>query len=137
MLVAAAISGGCSSSTGSADGPVLSVGEEPEFTMLAGVGGELLIDGRTSCLVLAEAGRPVVWPKGATWRADPAGVVLRDGTVISVGQRVTAGGGTVDASSLDAYGGAAIRAEAERCAGSGGSVVLMQAEVRPANDLQG
>jgi hypothetical protein len=137
VLAAVVASGACSSPSGSADGPVLSVGEEPELTMLAMVGGELVIDSRTSCLVLDPVGQPVVWPQGATWRADPAAVVLRDGTVLSVGERVTAGGGAVDASSLDAYGGAAVRAEGERCAGSGGRVVLVQGEVRPASDLHG
>jgi hypothetical protein len=136
LFVAAAL-GACSSSTGAADGPVLSVGDEPEMTMLAGVGGELSIDSRTSCLVLTEVGRPVVWPKGTTWRADPAAVVLRDGSVIAVGQRVAGGGGEIPASSLDAYGGAAVRAEAERCAGTSGRVVLMQSDVRAAGDQPG
>jgi len=115
------------------DGPVLSVGEDPEFVMLAGVGGTLKIDSRTGCLVFDETRTPIVWPAGATWQAEPPGVVLHDGSVVALGQRVAAGGGSTSTDALDAYvGGDAIRAAAERCAGPGGDIVLVQTvPVRP------
>jgi len=122
---------GCSTPAGVVDGPVLSVGEDPEFVMLGGVGGTLKIDSRTGCLVFDETRTPIVWPAGATWQAEPPGVVLHDGHVVAVGQGVGAGGGTISADELPPYvGGDAIRAAAERCAGPGGDIVLVQTAPR-------
>ena len=60
-----------------------------------GDGNAALIEGPLTmsegCLMVGEY--PVVWPHGTTWDPDQRAVLLSDGRVIALGDRVSGGGG--------------------------------------------
>jgi len=87
------------SGSGRVDGPVLSSPRPPLFGgggMDADIRGTVVFDEGSGCLLLElENGDrlPVVWPAGASWRADPPAVALQ-GQLIEPGMSVDGGGVT-------------------------------------------
>lgn len=113
------------------DGPVLS---EPEgdgirSIMLAGLRGAVVYDETEGCLYLGLAGHltPVIWPPGTSWRPEPPGVVLADGTVVEPGDYVEGAGGGVAVGNLSRRVGDAVEAAV---AGCGNGATMLQGITR-------
>ena len=104
------------SSGGGIDGPVLTAPSR-RGGMDAIIAGALFFDADRGCLLLQREGVavPVVWPAGTTWRSDPPGVVLPDGTIVDVGMWVIGGGGYLPRSNLELRAGSAVADAAAAC----------------------
>ena len=101
------------SAVGGLDGPVI-YGAKPGPDWESGtalVTGELRLLG--DCLLIGN--RPVVWPYGTRWQADPPGVVYRGGEVLLVGEPVETGGAYYSAPIIDLIPDPAVVELAERC----------------------
>lgn len=127
------------SGSGRVDGPVLSSPRPPLFGgggMDADITGTVVFDEVAGCLLLElENGDrlPVVWPAGASWRADPPAVALR-GRLIEPGMSVDGGGGYLHHEHVREMAGAAVADAAQACAGPTGEVAFFNqgSEVRVA-----
>lgn len=77
-------------SSSNGNGPVVAHPAEGD-----GSGAAALIEGplalSSGCLLVGEF--PVVWPHGTTWDAEAQAVRLSDGQVVTLGDRVSGGGG--------------------------------------------
>ena len=119
---------GCS---GSVDGPVLT--SQPQLVdrgdNAAEVRGTVELDGDYLLLVSDDApgvpGYPVVWSSGTRWQPDPPAVVLADGTVVALGERVGGGGGYVQPDDPPPGTGADVVAGAAACVGDTGEVAFI------------
>jgi hypothetical protein len=124
VLVAAA---GCST-TGRVDGPVFTT---PNARLQGGygdalVGGRLILDAATGCLLLGgEPDRyPVVWPAGASWWVDPPRVRLRSGVFVEIGMSVSGGGGFFQRDFVERFAGPEVADAAAACAGPTGEIAV-------------
>jgi len=70
----------------------------------AGLGGTLAYDAAADCLLMEESGEAIVWPEGTVGTADGPGVVLPDGSIARVGDRLSGGGGHHPGTVASAYG---------------------------------
>lgn len=117
------------SGSGRVDGPVLSSPRPPLLGgggMDADIRGTVAFDGGSGCLLLElENGErlPVVWPYGASWRADPPAVELQ-GQLIEPGTVVEGGGGYLHYEQVRESAGTAVADAAQACAGTSGEVVF-------------
>ena len=106
---------------GGVDGPVLtSPPPDRRFGGMDGiVRGIVVFDESTGCLYLgshrSENRKPVVWPAGASWQADPPAVRLQ-GYLIEPGMSVYGGGGYVPYKFIKAVAGIAVADAARVCA---------------------
>lgn len=93
--------------------------------MDAQVSGTVVFDEIAGCLYLAHANirNPVVWPAGASWRADPPAVELQ-GQLIEPGMSVEGGGGYLKYERLKESAGTAVADAAQACAGPTGEVAF-------------
>lgn len=94
--------------------------------MTAGVGGTVIFDNDTGCLLIVfESIRdPIVWPAGTSWRSDPPGVRLEDGQVVEPGMEVFGGGGYLKRKGIELMAGAAVADAAAACAGQDGEIAI-------------
>jgi hypothetical protein len=124
---------GCGSTEGVADGPMLSVGDDPGSVELALLTGDLMIDEDTGCLVVDGGGgaTPVVWPSGTTWRADPPTVVLKGGSLLPVGETIQVGGGANELDHVEDVAGVHVRERAKQCSTAGARIFMIQTVVTP------
>ena len=119
------------SGSGGIDGPVLTSPRPPLFGgggTDAQVGGTLVFDENTGCLFLAndEEGNgrlPVIWPAGASWRADPPAVKLQ-GQLIEPGMTVLGGGGYHQHELIKEFAGTIVADAAQACAGPTGEIAF-------------
>ena len=103
------------------DGPVLSLA--PSIGVFGGldsiVSGTVVFDENAGCLYLGSSNsthlRPVMWPFGASWQADPPAVKLQ-GQVIEPGMSVKGGGGEISIGSIDNVAGPDVADAAKLCA---------------------
>lgn len=93
--------------------------------MGAQVGGTVVFDENTGCLFLERENirYPVVWPAGASWRADPPAVELQ-GQLIEPGMTVEGGGGYLKYEHVKGSAGTVVADAAQACAGPSGEVAL-------------
>jgi hypothetical protein len=75
------------------------------------VTGELKLIG--DCLLIGN--RPVVWPYGTRWQAEPPAVRYRNGGVLLVGESVDTGGAYYSGPVADLISDRAVVELAERC----------------------
>lgn len=97
--------------------------------MDARLNGRLIFAAETRCLLLLTDGagaQAALWPAGTTWESERETVVLPDGEKISVGEFVSAGGGSVPLSRVESLVGSDIHREAQRCVGNDGMVAVLQ-----------
>lgn len=93
--------------------------------MAAEIKGMVVFEEASGCLLL-EHGEgservPVVWPDGASWRADPPAVVLR-GQPIEPGSLVEGTGGYLPNEQVADLAGTAVANAAGACAGATGEI---------------
>ncbi|MCI0872176.1 MAG: hypothetical protein J4O07_10210 [Chloroflexi bacterium] len=119
------------SGNGEIDGPVLT---SPRFLLFGGggtdadVGGILVFDENTRCLFLEHeeienVRYPVIWPAGASWRADPPAVKLQ-GQLIEPGMIVLGGGGYHQHELIKEFAGTTVADAARACAGPTGEIAF-------------
>lgn len=70
----------------------------------AGLGGTLAYDADADCFFMEGWGEAIVWPEGTVGTADGPGVVLPDGSIARVGDRISGGGGHHPGTVASAYG---------------------------------
>ena len=109
------------SGSGRVDGPVLASPRPPLFGgggNDALVGGAVVFDESTGCLFLERGNTrsPVVWPHGASWRANPPAVELQ-GQLIEPGMSVGGGGGFFTYGQVEEFAGTAVADAARACGG--------------------
>ncbi|HSQ38157.1 MAG TPA: hypothetical protein VLS92_09730 [Acidimicrobiia bacterium] len=88
--------------------------------------GTVVFDEGSGCLLLEFEGGgrlPVVWPAGASWRADPPAVELQ-GQLIEPGVFVEGGGGYLYYEEVREMAGTAVADAAQACAGPTGEVAF-------------
>ncbi len=94
--------------------------------MAADIRGTLVFDDNSGCLFLeSENGQrlPVVWPAGASWRADPPAVKLQ-GQFIEPGSFVEGAGGALQHERVQELAGTAVADAAQECAGPAGEIAF-------------
>ncbi len=93
--------------------------------MDAEVRGTVVFDENTGCLFLEleNIRYPVVWPAGASWRADPPAVELQ-GQLIEPGMSVDGGGGYLNYEGVEEDAGIIVADAAQACAGPTGEVAF-------------
>ena len=96
--------------------------------MDAEVGGTLAYDENTRCLFLEHeeienVRYPVIWPAGASWRADPPAVKLQ-GQLIEPGMSVLGGGGYLNYELVKESAGAVVADAAQACVGPTGEIAF-------------
>ena len=108
---------------GRIDGPVLVAPiPQPSDTedMVAVVTGALVYDRSTDCLFVELGDRtPLVWPAETTWQANPPGVVLEHGTVLTPGSMISGRGAFLPLGTLEKQAGSTVANAATTCAGDG------------------
>ena len=116
------------SGSGRVDGPVLT---SPPPPLIGGGGldaevrGAVKFDENTGCLFLEleDIRYPVVWPAGASWRADSPAVELQ-GQLIEPGMSVNGGGGYLKYEQVEESAGTVVADAAQACAGPTGEIAF-------------
>lgn len=117
---------GCST-TGRVDGPVLTSPNLIRGGNDANVAGILRFDEARGCLLLGGEfdAYPIVWPGGASWKADPPRVRLRDGVIAEPGMWVSGGGGYFQRDHVEQWvAGSEVADAAAACAGPTGEIAV-------------
>ena len=93
--------------------------------MDAEVSGTVVFDENAACLFLEleNIRYPVVWPAGASWRADPPAVELK-GQLIEPGMYVDGAGGYLQYEHVVESAGTVVADAAQACAGPTGEVAF-------------
>ena len=115
---------------GEVDGPVLTSPRPPlfgGFGMAGDISGTVVLDQSKECLFLRLEGFggrvPVIWPAGASWRADPPAVVLA-GQFIEPRTFVMGGGGLLHADRVSELVGPAVAEAAQKCVEGTGEIAF-------------
>jgi len=116
------------SDSGAVDGPVLTSPRPPSIGgggMEALIRGTMVFDKNTGCLFLErdDIQYPVVWPHGASWRADLLALELQ-GQLIEPGMSVSGGGGFLTYGRVEEFAGTAVADAARACAGPTGEIAF-------------
>ena len=125
---------------GQVDGPVLT---SPRPSLINGGGldalviGTVVFDENTGCLFLELENHryPVVWPAGASWRANAPAVELQ-GQLIEPGMSVEGGGGYLKYEHIKVSAGTAVADAAQACADPTGQIAFfnMGSDVKVVTD---
>lgn len=83
------------------------------------VSGTVVYDEESDCILLDD--KPVVWPAGARWQADPPAVLV-SGLAVAPGTAVTGGGGYVQLDWIQGQAGESVASAASTCLGPTGEV---------------
>ncbi len=94
--------------------------------MTAEIRGTIVFDGDSGCIFLESeegARSAVVWPAGASWRAEPPTVELQ-GQLLESGMIVEGVGGALHHEQVEEFAGRAVADAAQACAGPAGEVAF-------------